>query len=215
MIKYRRILFFCFVSYFAVCLSANASSIRQLGMNDMLAAAELVFEGQVTNSEARWNDDKTLIQTFITFTVSEVISGDYAQDSLELSFVGGRVGIDAMQAEGSRHPKVGEKGIYFIESVSKQLVNPLVGWSQGHFLLKKNESGDEYVMTDKNAHVMSIASESISSNSRTLSSTSSLSSGVARNVIVDKQPSSKGMSALKFKQELKQLRIKLNNQTKQ
>ena len=215
MIKYRRVLFFCFVSYFAMCLSANASSIRQLGMNDMLATAELVFEGQVINSEARWNDDKTLIQTFITFTVSEVISGDYSQDSLELSFVGGRVGIDAMKAEGSRHPKVGEKGIYFITSVSRPLVNPLMGWSQGHFLLKQDESGNEYVMTDKNAHVMGIASESLTSSTQRFNSSVSLSSGVARNVIVDKEPSSQGMSALKFKQELKQLRIKLLNETGQ
>ena len=195
MINYQYIRYLFLIPFLTLSVTVSASSIRQLEMSEMLGLAELVFEGEVINSDVRWNDDETLIKTHITFNISDVIVGDYQHDTLEVSFVGGTIGINSMQAEGLRTPEVGEKGIYFIESISRPLVNPLVGWSQGRFLLKKDASGNEHVMTDQHEHVMGITSKT--------SKARALSKGVARNVVVSKDPSSKGMSAIKFKEELR------------
>jgi len=131
-----------------VIASANATSIRQLDMNDMLETAELVFEGRVLKSEARRTRNSSTIKTFILFEVDEVISGDYSKDTLLLSFEGGTVDGETVEIQGLRTPEVGEKGIYFIESLSRSLVNPIVGWSQGHFLLKSDDVGNDTVMTE-------------------------------------------------------------------
>ncbi len=36
-------------------------------------------------------------------------------------------------------PELGEQGIYFVESLSRPLVNPLVGWHQGHYLVDREQ----------------------------------------------------------------------------
>ena len=69
-----------------VIASANATSIRQLDMSDMLETAELVFEGRVLKSEARRDRTGSTIKTFILFEVDEVISGGYSKLSKSVSF---------------------------------------------------------------------------------------------------------------------------------
>lgn len=194
----RVFVFLCCISFLFVSVSANASSVRQLEVSEMLEIAEFVFEGDVIASYVRWNSDKTLIMTYITFAISDVILGDYQKDMIELSFVGGVIGGQGMKAEGLRQPKVGEKGIYFIESISRQLVNPLVGWSQGHFLIKEDQLGNENVMTDQSERVIAI------SNEPRLSRTAMLSDGVARGIIVSTDELSTGMKVAEFKQQLRQ-----------
>ncbi|MCG8414596.1 MAG: hypothetical protein MI746_10305, partial [Pseudomonadales bacterium] len=45
-----------------------------------------------------------------------------------------------------RIPKVDEEGVYFVESTSRDLINPLLGWSQGHFLIVDDE-GERRITT--------------------------------------------------------------------
>jgi hypothetical protein len=54
------------------------------------------------------------------------------------------------------YPSVGEKGIYFFENPGRQLVNPLVGWGQGHFRVKKDSNGMERIVTEGGAPVLSL-----------------------------------------------------------
>lgn len=131
----------------AFASASNASSIKQLHMVDVIDAAEMVFEGQVVASESRILPGTNRIRTWITFSVSEFIKGSSQSSSsqsnlLVLGFAGGQVGAVEQRYEGLKYPQIGERGIYFVESVSKPLVNPLVGWAQGHF--KSVYSDGEY-----------------------------------------------------------------------
>jgi len=65
-----------------------------------------------------------------------VIEGDYADDVIELRYLGGTVVDMRSVIAEMEFPEIGETGIYFVESTSNQLVHPLIGWGQGHFLLK-------------------------------------------------------------------------------
>jgi len=184
--------------------NANASSIKQVNLNQLIEQSEFVFEGRVVSSDPRWNDAKTLIKTFITFEVDEVIAGDYQQSTLELSFVGGTIGKDNVEAEGLRQPVVGEKGIYFVHSLTRNLVNPLVGWSQGQFLLEKDNQGNDVVMTDSHHPVIGLSANT--KNSVSVATRSEpLSEGVASDVIVSKEKSANdsAMNAIEFKKALK------------
>ena len=79
-------------------------------------------------------------------------SADVAPDEhgdvpgLELRFSGGTVNGETVEVSGLRLPEVGEQGIYFIESVSRNLVNPLLGWSQGHYLILE-DGGERLIST--------------------------------------------------------------------
>lgn len=187
--------------------NASASTVKQIGVDDLIAQSELVFEGNVLSAESRWNDSKTLIKTFITFEIIDVISGEYQQSTLELSFIGGKIGDNFVEAQGLRQPQVGEKGIYFIRSTTQSLANPIVGWSQGQFLLEKDSAGNDIVMTDAHQPVIGL------SETNTITNASALSEGVAQGVMVMESITTKQsvMTASDFKRQLKQ-RMKNINQ---
>jgi len=167
-------------------------------MDEMLQTAELVFEGKVVASEARWNAANTLIKTYVTFDISEVVVGDYSQSTIQLSFIGGSVGEDKIEAEGMQYPKLGEEGIYFVEKLGRELINPLVGWSQGHFLVKSDNSGNQIIMTNAEKPVMALSNKTAPSNT-----SQKFSEGVAKGVVTQSKPQDKPMTATSFKRAIK------------
>lgn len=123
-------------------VSAQATSIRQLSFDQVAEQAQLVFEGEVVAVEARWNADQSHIQTVVTFRVAEVLKGTHSQKSLTLSFVGGTVANTTEKFDGLIYPEFGEHGIYFVENISQPQLNPLVGWSQGHYKIRRHQGAD-------------------------------------------------------------------------
>lgn len=127
---------------------AHSSSVNEVGLGEMAAASELVFEGRVQSVDSRWTDDGKTIRTFVTFEVLDVIKGGTTSSTVTLSFLGGNVGHLRLSVTDLNLPVPGEKGVYFVESTERDQVSPLYGWSQGHFLLVKDPSGKgERVLT--------------------------------------------------------------------
>jgi hypothetical protein len=52
-------------------------------------------------------------------------------------------------------PALGEQGIYFVESLSADMLNPLLGWSQGHYLIF-DDNGERRVSTVDNRPVVDV-----------------------------------------------------------
>lgn len=125
---------------FLSCLSVNATTLVQLQFDEVIEQAEFVFHGHVVAVESRQTGPR-MIQTFVRFDVREVLKGDDSITELELSFMGGQVDGRQLMVSELYLPQLGETGYYFVESLSQPMVNPLVGWSQGHFLLEENEDG--------------------------------------------------------------------------
>jgi len=122
-------------------LLADASSIRQMDMEEIASRAELVFEGRVIARRVLHVPHSRTLRTEVTFEVDEVIKGDLEGDRVTLSFLGGVADGVALRVSDLRIPKLGEQGIYFVESLSQPLVNPLVGWHQGHYLVDREQGG--------------------------------------------------------------------------
>lgn len=112
---------------------AQATTIARLHFDTVTADAEFIFVGSVVAREARWNSQQTRIHTLVSFAVHEVLKGDANRTTITLSFAGGEIGAVRQQVEAMIYPQLGEHGVYFVESTTRRLVNPLVGWSQGHF----------------------------------------------------------------------------------
>ena len=111
---------------------ASAATILSIGSIDLVKKSEVIFEATVIDSRTEQSPNGS-IHTFVNFEIVEIIAGELIDEKqATLRFTGGTVG-DLTLDVGARIPKLGEHGIYFVESMSLPLINPLFGWSQGHF----------------------------------------------------------------------------------
>jgi hypothetical protein len=76
-----------------------------------------------------------MIHTYVTFQVMDVIKGTRGNGTVTLRYLGGTVGDLSLHVSDLQLPPVGERGMYFVESLSVPKVHPLYGWDQGHFLI--------------------------------------------------------------------------------
>ena len=150
------ILLCVFVTY---ATGTNATTILGMDIDEVANEAELIFEGEVILHETRQNSNTGIIHTYVTFTVHDVVKGDFSADTIELKFAGGTFMGQIVEVGGLEIPKEGEDGIYFVESTSRDLLNPLIGWSQGHFIIEQ-EFGERRVRTIDRQTVTDIQSVS-------------------------------------------------------
>ena len=190
-----------------VCINeANATSIREVTLEELLFNSSLVFEGTVTEQRSR-ETAGGIISTSITFAVTETIRGNPPGNSLTLEFLGGTVGSKGTLIDGMRLPVPGEHGVYFVEAVGRKQVNPLYGWNQGHFLVEKDPDGTERVKTNRGIPVTGIQDSPQSTPS------AAISRGVARGIVTaDGRGSGPAMSIQAFKASL---RMRINQRRKQ
>lgn len=146
---------FCLLCWLALAQNATASTIRGIDVDQLVADAEFIFEGKVIHRETRQEQVSGLINTYVTFSVIDVIKGDYAGDSLELKFMGGVFNGQIVEVSGLVIPADGEEGIYFVESLDTDMLNPLLGWSQGHYLIVE-EGGERRMNTVDNKPVIDV-----------------------------------------------------------
>ena len=144
------------MSYLLLVSPLWATTILGMNIDEVAQGAELIFEGEVVEHNVRENA-AGMIVTYVTFRIEELIKGEYDEPLLELKFTGGRLGGQIMEISGLRIPSPNEEGIYFVQSVNRNLVNPLLGWSQGHYLIYE-ESGERRVSTVNDRPVTDVLS---------------------------------------------------------
>lgn len=164
--------------YFFILLFAlpiQAATILRIGTAELVNKSEIVFEGKVIKTRSEMNKQGG-IYTFVKFEVRDVIVGNKNVDEqLELRFTGGIVDDIALDV-GVRIPKDGESGVYFVERVRVGLINPLLGWDQGHFTIRD----DGKVIAGNFQPVVDIKN-------RNYRTSPTISQGVAEGIITRKQ----------------------------
>ena len=125
-----------FLFVMSLATSAYGTTLISLSVNSLSEQAEFVFEGEVISVEAQRSGNRGLVNTYVTFRVIDILKGNAGATDIELKFLGGSLNGEVLEVNGSRLPRLGEHGIYFVESLSRDLINPLLGWSQGHYLIK-------------------------------------------------------------------------------
>tara|TARA_A100000171_G_scaffold52396_1_gene70559 strand:+ start:2488 stop:3120 length:633 start_codon:yes stop_codon:yes gene_type:complete len=139
----------------------QATTVTEVHFAEVVAKAQLVFEGRVTDVQAQQTGPR-MIKTLVTFEVIDVIKGNVDETTITLHYTGGRVGQRQLMIADMQIPVVGETGVYFVSSLQNNLVHPLVGWSQGHFLVdEQHQSGnvpsDRRIMTASGRPVSSLS----------------------------------------------------------
>ena len=131
----RKIMKYLYLMIVLFALPSQGATILRLGTAELVNKSEIVFEGKVVNTRSVMNKQGR-IYTFVKFHVRDVIVGSTTiGDQLELRFTGGIVNDLALDV-GVRIPKDGESGVYFVERVRVGLINPLLGWDQGRFIIR-------------------------------------------------------------------------------
>ena len=136
----------CLILWLGLAASAAGTTLASMSIDQVTSDAELIFEGEVLVRETRRDTNNDLIYTYVTFAVHDVIKGAFGGSELELRFTGGRIDGEIVEISGLTVPGEAERGIYFVESISRNLLNPLLGWSQGHYLIQE-EDGERRVST--------------------------------------------------------------------
>ena len=137
-----------------------ATTLRAVTFEELLQYAEFVFEGQVIAVESVIHPNGPLPRTCVLFEISEIFKGSYADDTVELCFLGGISGDYTVRIENMQYPKLDEKGIYFVKSLARQYSNPLYGWQQGHFMIETSPyTSREHVITADRQPVTGITLE--------------------------------------------------------
>jgi len=188
------------------------ASVLQISMDEMLTGSELVFEGRVLSVESKQTGPKR-IHTFVTCEIKEIIKGDYPEQTITLRFLGGTVGNLTMAVSDIQVPRDGERGIYFVESLDRNQVHPLYGWSQGHFTVVADDTGTDRMMTAKNQPItgLSFDAENVQQINET-GVVKAFSTGVATGLTIEQnRKKTKGMPLNEFKQALRE-RLNATNQ---
>ena len=137
----------CF-SIFLLLIGAivQATTIQKLSFEDLVSLSELIIEGEVVSAEPFASGE--LIYTRVLLKVDDVLKGEEPGEFLELDFVGGAQDGKSVNIAGQDIPVSGERGFYFIEDRSMKAVNPLTGWSQGHFRIVADIKGNQFLESE-------------------------------------------------------------------
>lgn len=117
----------------AIATSARATVMVPLTLEELVATSEFIFTGVVTDTSTSAVGE--LVYTTVSFDVGEVVAGEADGEIIELRFLGGVSGELTTEVSSQYIPAVGDRGLYFVDDTIRDLVNPLTGWSQGHFPL--------------------------------------------------------------------------------
>jgi hypothetical protein len=120
--------------------AAHATTIKEVDFSEAVNGSELVFEGVVISKHSSISPVTGQPFTYFMFHIQDVIKGTYREQTITLGYLGGPKDDRFLVVSGMKMPEVGESGIYFVESLSRQQVHPLYGWQQWHL--------QKYVDTD-------------------------------------------------------------------
>lgn len=129
-----------FAASLLIVTQLHATTILTIGMDELAKNAEFVFEGKVLSKSVRPASTDGRPCTYFRFSVVDVIKGVYKKPEIDLCFTGGSLNGKTLRVSGMTMPTVGESGIYFVGMLGKEPTHPLLGWHQGHYLVKKDSA---------------------------------------------------------------------------
>lgn len=76
----------------SLAVPASATTLRRMGLEELVAGNKSIVVGQVLDSQSYWNKDKSFILTDVRIAVNEVVKGEVQDREIKVTLMGGRVG---------------------------------------------------------------------------------------------------------------------------
>jgi len=128
--------------WLAMALPAQAASVLPLYLDEIVADAQIAFQGTCTANRIERDPQTGLIVTYTTFDVREVLKGNVGTTHT-IKQVGGRAGTENYRVEGVPSFAVGQEYVLFLYGVSSAGFSSPVGLSQGQFVVRTGPGGQE------------------------------------------------------------------------
>src|ERR1700724_623982 len=94
---------------------ARATTVIPPTFDELVAQAEFIFQGEVTNVNSEWVGEgaQRHIMSYVTFKVSDTLKGDVGQ-SYTIRMLGGTVDGETMGVSDAPKFEVGDQDILFV-----------------------------------------------------------------------------------------------------
>jgi len=143
--------FLVFLLLGLVAASARATSVVPPTFAELVAEADAIYRGRVTQLQVRRvelpNGNGSVIKTFVSFAIERVLKGAAATEVV-LEFLGGTIGDERLEVSGMPRFAAGEREIVFVQKNGVQFC-PLVAMRHGRYRVARDPaSGREHVVRD-------------------------------------------------------------------
>lgn len=102
----------------------------KLTLEELVARADWIVIGKVTEKKSQWNADRTSIYTLVTLAVEQWLKGQSGNNKMVIKVPGGEVGGITQQVEDAASFHTGEKALVFL-SRNDDGTTGVVGGFQG------------------------------------------------------------------------------------
>lgn len=138
--------------------AARATTVIPPTFDQLVANAEMIFEGTVTTLRSEWTgqgSDRHIV-TYVTFKIEDPIKGALGAD-YTIRMFGGTVDGQTVEVTDAPRFKAGDRDILFVEHNGTQFI-PLVGIMHGRFHVQLDENGvNEKITKDNGAAVANVS----------------------------------------------------------
>jgi hypothetical protein len=138
--------------------AARATTVIPPTFDELVANAEMIFEGTVTAMRSEWTGQGTdrHIVTYVTFKIEDPIKGALGAD-YTIRMFGGTVDGQTVEVTDAPRFKAGDRDILFVEHNGTQFI-PLVGIMHGRFHVQADDNGaNEKITKDNGAAVANVS----------------------------------------------------------
>ena len=99
-----------------LCLftQAQATTFAKTTLKKLVQSSTLIVTARVEKVEARWDDKHEKIFTYTTISILEHLKGNPGEKSLTIQDLGGKVGNQALEVDGSARFVEGEETLLFL-----------------------------------------------------------------------------------------------------
>ena len=134
------------LALFMIGAVTEATTLVPLSFEEVVAKAEWIVSGRVTEIAYEMTDDREHIYTYVTLAEVVTLEGSQVQDgTMTIRLSGGHVGDEHCLFVGMPEFSVGQKVFLFVHQ-NGDAICPLVGWTQGYFRVV--EEGAREVVKD-------------------------------------------------------------------
>jgi len=125
-----------YVVLLLVFLNIGAYAQNAYGWGEIIQKSDLIFKGNVSSINCRWNDKGTMIFTDVAFSNVTTIAGSDSskqkgKDTITVTFAGGKVGENKVKAGVLPKFEVGNTYILFVQDDGNVYLNPIIGAGRG------------------------------------------------------------------------------------